>query len=51
MNDTLQTYYDKHNYKLPTNPIPDEAEEKKTVKEALKEFTDKDYLKDKKVFK
>lgn len=25
MNDTLQTYYDKHNYRLPTKPIPDEA--------------------------
>lgn len=48
MNDTLQTYYDNHNGRLPTEPIPEEEEEKKTVKDALQELIDKDYLKDKK---
>jgi len=29
MTDTLQTYYDKHNGRLPTEPIPDESENDK----------------------
>ena len=32
MNDTLQTYYDKHNYRLPTEPIPDETKRISTSK-------------------
>ncbi len=30
MNDTLQTYYDKHNSRLPTEPIPEEVKESKS---------------------
>lgn len=38
MNDTLQTYYDKHNYKLPTEPIPDEVKPLVGENKALKVF-------------
>jgi len=37
MSDTLQTYYDKHNARLPTKPIPDKVKECKDNK-ALKVF-------------
>ena len=37
MNDTLQTYYDKNNGRLPTGPIPEEVKECKDNK-ALKVF-------------
>ena len=37
MNDTLQEYYDKHNGRLSTEPIPDEVKECKDNK-ALKVF-------------
>jgi len=37
MNDTLQDYYDKHNSRLPVNPIPKEIKECKDNK-ALKVF-------------
>lgn len=37
MSDTLQTYYDKHNGRLPTEPIPDEVKESKDDK-SLKDF-------------
>ena len=32
MNDTLQTYYDKHNGRLPVNPIPDDENDKALLK-------------------
>jgi len=40
MTDTLQTYYDKHKSRLPTEPIPDEVKECKDNK-ALKIFKEK----------
>lgn len=37
MNDTLQDYYNKHNGRLPTDPIPEKTKECKDNK-ALKVF-------------